>query len=212
MRRVLSTCSAVQMNFSSSSALGSSRPSLPSTSSIFSPASSSSYPSASFSQLSSSLVASSASSSVTDKIFSVFSLFLYSSHHHLKKYSLTHNPENSRKDLTIQSSQSYRHIINSYLENLVHDDLSKICNESELDQLDVIIDVMNDLNKLWLATEILLLASSETIAADVVSWLQVYLPPERPLTLFFFDNFYSPFLTIWIFWTSATLQNPSTPL
>jgi hypothetical protein len=102
----------------------------------------------------------------------------------LSSHSLSpHENDKARKDPTIQSSQSYRHIIDSYLENLVHDDISKICNENELDQLDVIIDVMNDINKLWLATEILLLTSAETIAPDVVSWLQV---PFLSLPLFLF--------------------------
>jgi hypothetical protein len=127
---------------------------------------------------SSSLVSDASAHSVTHEILHIFSLFISSSYHHLKRSSPQSQPVSDDTTISatvLKSSQSYRQIMNQYLENLVSDDISSKCSSDELDQLDVIIDVINDLSKLWLATEILLLTSSETIATDVILWLQVSL-------------------------------------
>lgn len=145
---------------------------------------------------------------ITDKILHIFSLFVNSSYLHFQQYSklfmnTSHSHEygttttvhHERMTNIIESSQSFRQIMNTYLENLVDDEISKLCTTEELDQLDVIIDVINDIHKLWLATEILLLSPSETISTDVVTWLQVY----KYLFFVFFFTSLSQFLMTMMF-------------
>jgi hypothetical protein len=153
---------------------------------------------------SSSLIPRPSTHSVTDEILHIFSLFISSSYHHLKRTPHAEKPTSDEiSPAILKSSQSYRQIMNQYLENLVSDDISNKCSSDELDQLDVIIDVINDLNKLWLATEILLMTSSETIASDVIHWLQVRLSHTS------ISASLLPLLSLsWTIWMCWTLRIP----